>query len=372
MYPNSLKSSDSFAINTQLHQLERILSTITDGIVAIDKQGLYSYANEAAERILGVSKEEILHRTFYLGTWKLTTLDGNYLPVEETPFEKVLQTQKGVYGMKLVVERGDGEKIIMLTNVAPLYDAAGNFDGIVGVLTDITEQHETQERINAVQNTVAHDLRGPLTAIMGYADMLKQEFSTGMVDDPSLQHVEEILNGAEKINKMIEELVDTARIERGSIVLEKQPIHLAPYLRTLLQRSQKFIGTNQLTIQIPDDLPPVVADPDRLERIFQNLLSNALKFSPPDSEVIIQARRVGNEIIVSVKDKGKGISPPNCSRLFSRYYQVKGSQSSKGVGLGLYISRLLVEAHGGHIWALSKVGEGSTFEFTLPLPKESY
>ncbi|TLM65863.1 MAG: PAS domain S-box protein [Deltaproteobacteria bacterium] len=354
----------------RLAQLERILSTATDGIVAIDKQGRYFYANEAAERILGIPKAEILRRTFDQVPWKITSLKGNPLPLEETAFQKVLQAQSGVYGIKLAIEREDGQRVITLTNAAPLYDAAGTFDGMVAVFTDISEQHEIQERINAFHHTLAHDLRGPLTVIIGHAEILKEVLGTGRADSGSLQNLSEILNGAEKMNKMIEDLVDSARLEGGQFTLAKTAVDLKRFLLTLLHCAEGAIPADRLAVEIPEDLPWVAADPDRLERIFQNLLSNALKFSPAGSKVIVQARRADDEIIVSVTDKGKGIAPEDCSHLFRRYFQVKGEQSAKGAGLGLYISRLLVEAHGGHIWVVSKVGEGSTFHFTLPVTND--
>ncbi len=367
MCPKSGKTEEAFPKSAQLNQLERILKAATDGIVTLDKEGRYTYTNDAAERILGVPREVILQRTFDQAEWKLSTVKGDPLPDEETPFKKVLQAKKGVYGLKLVIERPDGERIVTSTNAAPLYDAAGHFDGIVEVFTDVTEQHELQERINALHHTVAHDLRSPLTVIQGHAEMLKDAFREGKVGGTILQNVAGILGGAEKMNRMIEDLVDTARIEGGQVSLEKEPINLEAFVWSLQQSSQEIVDVNRLITQIPQNLPSVSATPDRLERILLNLLSNAFKFSPPESKVIIQARKAGGEIIISVTDKGKGIAPEDCSRLFKRYFQVKGPQASSGVGLGLYISRLLVEAHGGRIWVESKLGEGSTFHFTLPI-----
>lgn len=367
MDQNSLEISRNLALCTRLAQLERILSTAADGIVAIDKAGRYFYVNEAAENILGVPKEEILNKTFEQISWKMTDLKGEPLQPVETAFMQVLQAQCGVYGIKLVIEHDDGGRIVILTNAAPLYDTAGAFDGMVAVLSDITEQHETQERIKIFHHTLAHDLRGPLTVIMGHAEMLQDAFETGSVASAHLQNVAEILSGAEKMNKMIEDLVDAARMEGGQFNLEKVAVDLKAFVLDLLLRSERVIPVDRLEVQIPDDLPSVSADPDRLERIFQNLLSNALKFSPPSTKVIIQAQRTRNEITVSVNDKGTGIAPKDCSRLFRRYFQVKGEKAVRGVGLGLYISRLLVEAHDGRIWVVSKLGEGSTFRFTLPI-----
>lgn len=355
------------ADSLQINKLERILATTTDGIVALNKQGRHVYANAAAERILGVSQDEIIQRTYNQTSWKFTTLKGQPLPDEETPFKKVLQENQGVYGLKLIIERPDGEKIIIATNAAPLYDLAGNFDGVVGVFTDVTEQHELQERNNAFHHTVAHDLRIPLTVIQGHAEMLMDALREDQLGGTTLQNIEEIMVGTAKMEKMIEDLLDTARIEKGQISLEKEPIALGVFVPSLLQRSLKGIDLQRIEVHFSDELPVLFADPARLERILLNLLSNALKFSPPESKVTIQASKSRDEITITVTDYGQGISPEDCSRLFKRFFQVKGEQNYGGVGLGLYISKLLAEAHGGHLWVVSMVGVGSTFSLALPI-----
>jgi len=350
----------------QINKLERILATTTDGIVALDKQGTYVYANAAAERILGVSRGEIIQRAYNQASWKLTTLKGVPLHDEATPFKKVLQENQGVYGLKLIIERPNGERIIISTNAAPLYDIAGNFDGVVGVFTDVTDQHELQERNSVFHHTVAHDLHNPLIVIHGHAKRLMAALRKKELGDTSLQSVEAILQGAEKMEKMIEDLLDTARIEGGSVSLNKEPISLGAFVGSLLQHALKGNDLKRVEVHIPDGLPILLADPARLERILLNLLSNALKFSPSGSKVTLQAQKTKDGITISVTDYGIGISPEDCSRLFKRFFQVKGKTSS-GVGLGLYISKLLAEAHGGDLWVVSMVGAGSTFYLTLPI-----
>jgi len=349
-----------------MNKLERILATTTDGIVALDKQGKYVYANAAAERILGVSRDEILQRTYNQTNWKFSTLRGQPLPDQETPFRKVIQENQGIYSLKLIIERPDGERVTISTNASPLYDISGNFDGVVGVLTDVTEQHELQERNNIFHHTVAHDLRIPMTVIHGHAEMLMDAFQENELGSTALQNIEAILESTVKMEKMIDDLLDTARIEEGMVSLEKEPIVLGIFVPSLLHRSFKDIDLKRVEINIPDTLPILSADPVRLGRILNNLLHNALKFSPPESVVTIQASKSKAEIIITVTDSGQGISPEDCSRLFKRFFQVKG-QESGGVGLGLYISKLLAEAHGGDLWVVSMVGVGSTFSLTLPI-----
>ena len=349
-------------------KFERILEAATDGIVTLDREGRYTYANAAAERILGVRRTQILKRKFNEASWKLTTINGQPLLNEETPFKRALQDGQAVYDLKCMVERPDGKKVVIATNAAPLYDTKGIVDGVVGIITDITEQHELQERNDAFLHTIAHDLRSPLAVIKGYAEFLQQTLRESSAESTTRECVEEVLKSSEKMDVMIEELLDTARLEGAIVQVEKEPILLQTFVGSILhQACQKTMTMERLVLKVPENLPPVSANPEHLERILINLLSNAFKFSPTESKVTVRARRNGDEIVISVTDQGRGITPEDSSRLFQRFVQTKGLHSPEGVGLGLYITRLIIEEHGGRIWIESKLGYGSTFNFTLPI-----
>jgi len=175
---------------------------------------------------------------------------------------------------------------------------------------------------------------------------------------------------------MIEDLVDVTRFESGQLHLELQPVSLPAFLADWLKRMQTALAVERIVIDLPADLPAVLADYNRLERIVTNLLSNALKYS--DGPVRVSAAPRDGLVEVSVSDQGRGIHPDDLPHLFERFYRVKGGWKAEGVGLGLYITKLLVEAHavpsadgktrvGGRIWVDSEPGAGSTFHFTLPV-----
>jgi len=170
------------------------------------------------------------------------------------------------------------------------------------------------------------------------------------------------------MNTMIQDLVDSVRSEAGELRLERQPVDLRSFLDELLKRQATALDTQRIRIEAADGLPPVSADPNRLERILVNLLSNALKYSPPGSPVTVSLQQQNGEIITSVADRGPGIAPEEIPRLFQRFYRAAaGRRQPEGIGLGLYITRMLVEAHGGRIWVQSTPGVGSVFSFSLPL-----
>lgn len=349
-------------------RIERIVAAATEGIVVLDIRKRYVFANAAAEKILGVSSEVILQRVFEQSEWRLKTVKGDPLDDDENPFTMVLRDHKSVYGMKVAIERPDGKGVIISVNASPLFDDAGNLEGMVGVLSDISEEFELQERNRAFHHTVAHDLRVPLTVVRGYAEMLQEVCVKSGRNGSMSTCVTGIVEATEKMERMLEDLVDDARLEGGTVHLALERIDFESYLWDLIEVSKKTIDETRIVTRIPQGLPPVSADPDRLERILLNLIGNALKFSPPESKVMIEVREsTDGDVMISISDRGKGLSDEDSARIFRRFFQADSTKKPGGIGLGLYISRLLVEAHGGRIWVESIVGKGSTFRFTLPL-----
>jgi two-component system phosphate regulon sensor histidine kinase PhoR len=169
------------------------------------------------------------------------------------------------------------------------------------------------------------------------------------------------------MNVMIRDLVDSARLESGQLQLQMRALDLESVISGLLSTSAGLMDVGRVKIAIPAGCPPVLADSDRLERIMTNLISNALKYSTPHTTVRVRAETIDTQMRISVADAGAGIPGEEIPRLFERYYRVKRTRGGEGLGLGLYITRALVEAHGGTISVESEVGKGSTFSFTLPL-----
>ncbi len=165
---------------------------------------------------------------------------------------------------------------------------------------------DREERRDALVHTVSHDLRLPLTIILGQAQVILRFADRKELVRSSAEAIDE---GARRMNAMVQDLVDLARVESGQLELRRQPVNLWSYLTDLLDRARQTIDIRRITVQIQETLPPVAVDPDRLERILLNLLSNALKYSPSDTEVEVNAVASGNEVIVSVADHGKGIAP---------------------------------------------------------------
>ncbi len=230
---------------------------------------------------------------------------------------------------------------------------------------DVTELRRLQNRQEDLVRTISHDLRTPLTAIQGHAQVLQRFLEkAGVIDARAQRSAEAIATGSRRMNAMIQDLVDLARLESGQMTLSSVPTDVAAYTIDLKARLVTVLDTSRIWVETSEPLTFALADPDRLERILTNLLSNALKYS--EGQVTVRVEKTDGQVKVSVLDRGQGIHPEDLPQVFERFYRAGGTRKAEGLGLGLYITKMLVEAHGGKIWAESELGKGSTFSFTLP------
>ena len=228
-------------------------------------------------------------------------------------------------------------------------------------LPAVSESEEGMERLQEYVDLVSHDLRSPLCAVLGHAEVIGRvvDTSPGM----ARRSAEAICASARHMNAMIQDLLDVALAECKQLRPHKGPVDLRRLLSELMPSLAIEEPVERLRVEVPGDLPLVSADRDHLERILTNLVVNALKYS--EGDVRVRAERRGGTVTVTVIDHGRGIPRDELPLIFGKFYRAKGAAKSKGVGLGLYITKQLVEAGGGEIWAESEVGMGSRFVFTL-------
>ncbi|GAB4505809.1 MAG: ATP-binding protein [Anaerolineales bacterium] len=231
---------------------------------------------------------------------------------------------------------------------------------------------EKLEQVEAMRRQligdVSHELRTPLTAIKGSME--------GLMDGvlPAAQDTyQQIYQEANRLNRLVDDLQELSRVEGGAYRLDLQPLDVSALVATVTKRLGPQFEAKRITLSLnlPADLPPILADEDRAVQVLTNLAGNALQYTPPGGEVTIHAKQVGGEVQVTVRDSGVGIAPEHLTHIFDRFYRVDKSRSRAaggGSGIGLTIARYLVEAHGGRIWAESEgAGKGSLFAFTLPV-----
>ncbi len=228
---------------------------------------------------------------------------------------------------------------------------------------DVAALRAIEERRDDLVRTISHDLRTPLTAIHGQAQLLAKRAEQ---PDQVRQGAAAIVTSANRMNVLIQDLVDMSRAECGQIRLEPRPVPLLPFLEELRERFRWALDVDRLHFEVGPEVPPLVADPGRLERVLLNLLSNALKYSPAGSPVEVRAAVGEGGVTLEVEDRGLGIEPEDLPRVFDRFFRSGRVRKTEGLGLGLYISRLIVEAHGGTLEVRSVPGQGSVFTARFP------
>lgn len=351
-------------------EMDTTISSIADGVIIFGRSGQVLRSNPAAEKMLGIHEQEAKPALEeQLRRVQMKSEDGIWLSAGDSPVDQALRGETA-RGIVTRLQLPDGRAIWISSSAAPIRTADGEQMGAVVVFSDVTRLRQLQEQREDLLRAVSHDMRTPLTAIQGHAELLMRTMRKGEWNERSERSATAIMQSTRQMNAMIQDLVESARLESGQMELHLTPVHLDSYLLDILDHLAGVLETSRVQLAVPGDLPPVCADPHRLERIVVNLVSNALKYSPRDSEVEIIAERSGEEVRISVADRGSGIPPEDLEHIFDRYYRAREKSIAEGLGLGLYITKMSVEAHGGHIWVDTDLGKGSTFHFTLPVATE--
>jgi PAS domain S-box-containing protein len=336
----------------------RLFETAQDGILILDAEtGQIDDVNPFLINMLGFSKEEFLGKKL----WEIGAVKD--IEASREAFKNLQDKEYIRYeNLPLRTKGGNNIDVEFVSNVYGV-----NKNTVIQCnIRDITERKKLADLKDNFVGMVSHELRTPLTVIIG---SLRTALSPGIEPGDRDQLLINAVEGAEDLARMLENLLEITRFESGRLELHAQRIEL----HSLTEKVLKTLSTNHsnpFINEVPEDLPYLNADPVRLERILYNLLDNAAKYSTPKEEVRVSARVEGPSISVSVSDGGRGMTPEEISLIFEPFERLQQKTGSiKGVGLGLVVCKRLVEAHGGKIEVKSKLGEGSTFTVTLPLPQ---
>jgi PAS domain S-box-containing protein len=256
----------------------------------------------------------------------------------------------------------------------PLFDAKGNVVQMIESCMDITERKQMEGKLRKVDqmkseflSNVSHELRTPLQSIGGFTKLIMN----GQVPDPATQQefLQIIDREALHLGNLINSLMDMSRLEAGRFLINRKLIPVRDSFVDPIKSFYSLARDKNITLSenIPEQLPEMEVDGERLRQVIINLLGNAVKFSDPGGSVSIKVEKQKDQLLFQVSDRGIGIPEEAKAHLFERFYRAEGEMVRGGTGLGLYISKQIIEAHGGRIWADSKLGKGSTFSFTLPL-----
>jgi signal transduction histidine kinase len=250
----------------------------------------------------------------------------------------------------------------------PIHDAEPRALGYGILFHDVTREKELAETKTQLLSTVSHELRTPLASIKGFTTTLLRDDVRW--DEASQRDFLRIIDEeTDRLSELIENLLDMSQIEAGALRIQPEPTQLRPIVRDAVEEAQRLTGAHWFIVDLPAELPRVMADPRRIRQVLQNLLVNAIKYSPQGGQITVSCEVEPDEVIVSVADQGEGIPPEYLDKVFERFFQVDATATRRlgSSGLGLAIARGIVQAHGGRIWAESTVGQGSVFRFALPL-----
>jgi signal transduction histidine kinase len=224
------------------------------------------------------------------------------------------------------------------------------------------ELQRVQEQRDDLVRTISHDLRTPLSVLLLQAQMLQRSIAP---DDRNAKRVDTIISNGLRLDTMIRDLVEVVRLENGQIQLARKPVELAAFITGILKRLAEKQAVDRVRLSFEPDLPPLHADPVRLEHVLVNLLSNALRYS--DSEILVHTACSHGSVSITVTDHGVGIARNQLPQIFKRFYRTPDIHRQEGLGLGLTIAEMVVSAHGGKIEVESELGQGSCFRVVLPL-----
>lgn len=233
------------------------------------------------------------------------------------------------------------------------------------------ENPPSSERLNTgLLSYISHEMRAPLYSIKGFTTALLQP-DVRWDKKTRQDFLKTIDQETDRLTRLVSDLLDMSRLEAGVLKLDKDIYHLAEILESISGRLAKITQDHQLEVIVPKRLPPVLVDGLRIEQVLTNLVENATKYSENGTEITIEAKTIGDWVMVSVSDRGEGIPAEALKKVFDRFYRVESANGQKkGTGLGLFICRGIIEAHGGKIWVESKPGKGSKFSFSLRVCKE--
>ena len=352
--------------------LEALIETSPVGVVVFDAQtGDLVSLNREARRIVqglclpGQTAEQLLQ------TLACRRADGREISLDRLPLARVLDSAETVRAEEMVLSVPDGRSVTTLINATPIHGPDGALASVVVTLQDLEPLRELERMRAEFLGMASHELRAPLTSIKGSAaTVLRASRIFGPAEVAQFFRI--IDEQADRMDSLIGDLLDAGRIDAGTLSVAPEPSEVAALVDLARGTFLSGGGRHTVRIDLPPDLPRVMADRQRLVQVFNNLLANAARHSPESAPIRIAAEREGSNVAVSVSDEGRGIAPDHLGQLFRKYTAAGDREGGSGGGLGLAICKGLVEAHGGRIRAESGgVGLGARFTFTIPVVEES-
>lgn len=349
-------------------ELEAVISQMGEGVIVVDPDGQILLCNQYAAQLHGGAQLEGTRYGHGPGYHVYLSECAAGLP-QELPFRQALDGEI-VASTEWSVGRADGSTVILHGSASPIVGAADERLGAVVVLRDVTARRQVEDEKDQFLSIVSHELKTPLTTIKGLSELAQRRLARGASADDVQRHLQTVSRQVERMEHLIGDLLDSQRLKTGVLPLNHAPIDFTTVVREARERAGA--QTDQHTIEVVQrggEPLPISADMGRIEQVLDNMLSNAIKYSPPGSAIVMELGREADTVVLRVRDQGIGIPVEDRGRLFERFYRaanVVGRQYS-GLGIGLALSREIALRHGGTLALESSSAAGSTFKLALPL-----
>ena len=343
-------------------RLHSILSYMTDGVLATNRRGQITMINDMAKRQLGVESDDALNQNIL-----------ELLKIEDEYELRDLITQSPE--MMIYSQNVNGEYISLRVRFALIRRESGFISGLVAVLHDTTEQEKEERERRLFVSNVSHELRTPLTSVKSYLEALDE----GALYDPvAPDFIKVSLNETNRMMRMVTDLLHLSRIDNATSHLDVELINFTAFITFILNRFDKIRAQDQekkyeLVRDYPITSVWIEIDTDKMTQVIDNILNNAIKYSPDGGKITVSMKTTDDQMILSISDQGLGIPKEDLPKIFDRFYRVDKARSRAqgGTGLGLAIAKEIIKQHNGFIWAKSEYGKGSTFTIVLPYDKDA-
>ena len=359
------------ALHLATRQRELILESVGDGIYGMDLDGQVTFINEAAARIVGYTREDLTGRDIH-DVIHHSHPDGTHYSKATCPIMKAMHRCESIRMRDEVFWRKDQTPVPVEYSASPIIED-GRISGMVVAFQDVSERRRLEKMKDEFISTVSHELRTPLTSLRASLGLI----SSGSLDkrpEKQRQMVEMAIGNCDRLVRLVNDILDFDSVEKGRLPLHRQPVGAVDLLRRAADVAHGAASQVHISFRIDAPGTAVYADEERILQVLNELVTNAIKFSPPETLLRLSARPAGEqEMCFVVEDQGHGIAPEKLERIFDRFQQGDASDSRAlgGTGLGLALCRSIVEQHGGRIWVESTPGLGSKFQFTLPAAVEA-
>ena len=339
-----------------------VIDLLPDGVLHLDADLRIVAANRAICALLGYRPDALVGKDVR-EILEPKTSDGRSLLDKGYPPSALLPSVRRMPEQEVTLKNAADASVATYITGAHQRDSEGRLTGIVlSIRPAGARVHKATSGIEIV-STVSHELRSPLTSVKGYTSLLLSRWER-IADDKKKEMLEQVHHDADRVTRLIGELLDISRLQTGRLVLRRQMVDLHELTTSVVQKVTLEYPELECELRFSDDFPRVYADPDKLEQVLTNLVENACKYASPKG-MVVEGSVHGEDVTVAVTDRGEGIPEADLPKVFTKFFR-RDLGKPTGSGLGLWISRGLVEAHGGELEATSELGAGTTFRFTLP------